>query len=362
MTDHRPVTGCRRQHDRAPQWLPKSAQALYFKHDWCPTCHRGWEFAPPAPSVAVPDAIRNTFAEITFKAIAVTDPTGDDPDRVRHYIVPVGPMHRAAGTIGHQMFDGERLLASASADASRYRAALTEIRNQTQHSYAFPVQSDDAADTAADKEIRKVHEIALTALADQSSALITAPQDDVREALEAIAQAEQMLSEHIEQYHDGDFEPHNEPPARRSLRDIQYHLAGAMINDDDLNSLSLSESDGPLYQRDRDMIADEAYDIGWRDGNEAALRGNQSDGGQEHHGRSAELIGRVATPADADPKHWPSREDPVQVDRLAPSDTTPSRPEVDVEELRDFIYVRQPCYSMDLARALKAKYHMEGRE
>lgn len=51
---------------------------------------------------------------------------------------------------------------------------------------------------------------------------------------------------------------------------------------------------------------------------------NESDGGQEDHGRSAGSKDRVATPADADPTHWPSRKDPVQVDRLAPSDPSPA--------------------------------------
>lgn len=53
---------------------------------------------------------RDIFAEITAKAIPVSDPSSDDPERVRHYIVPTGPIHRAAGKIGFQMFGGEELI------------------------------------------------------------------------------------------------------------------------------------------------------------------------------------------------------------------------------------------------------------
>jgi hypothetical protein len=42
------------------------------------------------------------------------------------------------------------------------------------------------------------------------------------------------------------------------------------------------------------------------------------------------------------------------------SDPAPAEP-VSVEELRDFIYVRQPCYSKDLARALLDAFKMENR-
>lgn len=56
---------------------------------------------------------RDIFAEITAKAIPVCDPKSDDPERVRHYIVPVGPLHRAAGRLHFQMFNGEAHLARA---------------------------------------------------------------------------------------------------------------------------------------------------------------------------------------------------------------------------------------------------------
>lgn len=52
------------------------------------------------------------------------------------------------------------------------------------------------------------------------------------DALQDIATAEAMIAEHIEKYHDGDFEPEHEPEERISLRNIQYHLAGSLISDD----------------------------------------------------------------------------------------------------------------------------------
>jgi hypothetical protein len=56
---------------------------------------------------------RDIFAEITAKAAPVCDPSSDDPDRIRYYRIPVGPLHRAAGKLNFQMFDGEANLASA---------------------------------------------------------------------------------------------------------------------------------------------------------------------------------------------------------------------------------------------------------
>lgn len=55
---------------------------------------------------------RDIFAEITAKATALEfDPA--DPERITAYRVPCGPLHRAAGKLGFQMFDGEKFLAKA---------------------------------------------------------------------------------------------------------------------------------------------------------------------------------------------------------------------------------------------------------
>lgn len=63
-----------------------------------------------------------------------------------------------------------------------------------------------------------------------SSGLVV-PQDVLRDALEGIGQAEDMLSDHIEKHHDGDFEPQDIPEDLASLRDIQHHLAGSLIGE-----------------------------------------------------------------------------------------------------------------------------------
>jgi len=56
---------------------------------------------------------RDCFNEITAKARPfLFDP--NDPERIIAYIVPCGPLHRAAGTLGHQMFDGEKYMEAAT--------------------------------------------------------------------------------------------------------------------------------------------------------------------------------------------------------------------------------------------------------
>lgn len=46
---------------------------------------------------------------------------------------------------------------------------------------------------------------------------------------EDIALAEKMLSDHIEEFHDFDYQPHEVPPELASLRAIQHHLIGSMM-------------------------------------------------------------------------------------------------------------------------------------
>lgn len=52
--------------------------------------------------------------------------------------------------------------------------------------------------------------------------------DDLKEA---IALAEKMLSDHIEEFHDFDYEPHQVPSELSSLRAIQYHLLGSLMKE-----------------------------------------------------------------------------------------------------------------------------------
>jgi hypothetical protein len=53
---------------------------------------------------------RDCFAEITAKAT----PYGSD-DPIKAYIIPAGPLHRAAGKTDFQMFDGERFMTELTA-------------------------------------------------------------------------------------------------------------------------------------------------------------------------------------------------------------------------------------------------------
>lgn len=66
---------------------------------------------------------RDIFAEITAKALPAYDLTSDDPERVCGYRLPVGPIHRAAGKLGFQLFNGEKYLADAVAEIARLKAA-----------------------------------------------------------------------------------------------------------------------------------------------------------------------------------------------------------------------------------------------
>jgi hypothetical protein len=55
---------------------------------------------------------RDIFAEITAKATPLEfDPK--DPERIIAYRIPCGPLHRAAGKLGFQMFNGEAYLMAA---------------------------------------------------------------------------------------------------------------------------------------------------------------------------------------------------------------------------------------------------------
>lgn len=70
------------------------------------------------------ETYRDIFAEITAKAIPYC---GDatDPDRITGYRLHTGPLHRAAGKLGFQMFDGE---ARMSALVERNRILVNALR------------------------------------------------------------------------------------------------------------------------------------------------------------------------------------------------------------------------------------------
>lgn len=72
---------------------------------------------------------RDIFAEITAKAAPLTN----DGDRITSYAIPCGPIHRAAGKLGFQMFDGEKHMQEVLAKLveERQRAETTEAELAT---------------------------------------------------------------------------------------------------------------------------------------------------------------------------------------------------------------------------------------
>jgi hypothetical protein len=69
--------------------------------------------SPPLPSTTE-RLCRDIFTEITAKAQPLCEDTSD-AEKITGYRLPVGPLHRAAGKLNFQMFDGERHLAQAVA-------------------------------------------------------------------------------------------------------------------------------------------------------------------------------------------------------------------------------------------------------
>lgn len=74
---------------------------------------------------------RDIFVEITAKAIPVIDPDSDDPERVRHYIIPVGPLHRAAGKLSVQMFDHEKYMKNVVERLRALEVKVDELNMRT---------------------------------------------------------------------------------------------------------------------------------------------------------------------------------------------------------------------------------------
>jgi len=69
-------------------------------------------------------AHRDCFAEITAKATPCQyDP--NDPERITAYVIPAGPLHRAAGKIEGQMFDGETHLKAAAERVAELETAFS---------------------------------------------------------------------------------------------------------------------------------------------------------------------------------------------------------------------------------------------
>lgn len=77
-----------------------------------------------------------------------------------------------------------------------------------------------------------------------SQARIRELERQVAEARDSLALADQMLSEHIEKFHDFDYEPHQIPPELTDLRAIEHHLIVSLILDDDIAAMAQA-SKGP---------------------------------------------------------------------------------------------------------------------
>lgn len=70
---------------------------------------------------------RDIFAEITAKAIPYCG-DASDPERITGYRLHTGPLHRAAGKLGFQMFDGEARMASLVERNQNLASVLRELR------------------------------------------------------------------------------------------------------------------------------------------------------------------------------------------------------------------------------------------
>jgi hypothetical protein len=115
--------------DDCPQGLPRK----FWWRALLRACDR--------PSLSTPSdkeaLYRDIFAEITAKAQPLCE-DGSDPEKITGYRLPVGPLHRAAGNLSFQMFDGERHLTQA---VNRIHELEAELGRQPGHGWKL---SDEA--------------------------------------------------------------------------------------------------------------------------------------------------------------------------------------------------------------------------
>lgn len=110
-----------------------------YEPDLC-ACGQKIGHAASCLFVPKPDAeaqrYRDVFAEITAKATPIEfDP--NDPERITAYRVPCGPIHRAAGKVGFQMFNGEQHLTNAVAKIRELKTALEQIKKCSRDDWEF---------------------------------------------------------------------------------------------------------------------------------------------------------------------------------------------------------------------------------
>lgn len=71
--------------------------------------------------------LRDAFLEITAKARPfLFDPK--DPERIIAYVIPCGPLHRAAGITG-QLFDGEKYMEAATDRIRELEAEIAALKS-----------------------------------------------------------------------------------------------------------------------------------------------------------------------------------------------------------------------------------------
>jgi hypothetical protein len=64
----------------------------------------------------------------------------------------------------------------------------------------------------------------------------------VEDARKSLQIADQMVSDHIERFHDYDYRPEEQPPELASLHQIEHHLMGSLILDGDISSVTSTVS------------------------------------------------------------------------------------------------------------------------
>lgn len=71
---------------------------------------------------------------------------------------------------------------------------------------------------------------------------ILALRSKLDEARNALALADKMISDHIEKFHDFDYEPHQVPQELANLRMIEHHLMGSLILDEEIAAIVADSS------------------------------------------------------------------------------------------------------------------------
>lgn len=89
------------------------------------------------------------------------------------------------------------------------------------------------------------------------SAVSCAAREALADLVSSLRQAESMLSSHIEEFHDFDYQPHEVPLELQKLRDIQHHLLGSLIDKSgelyDYANPALPAAGGEASKREADL-------------------------------------------------------------------------------------------------------------